>query len=113
MLQEQIASPACHERSAGQEQLRDDGGIAIGSVQPNQRHFWRKREVLQVAADSSQRRSQLSAIVAIAFARIRADPLARVDLQRRRACAHDLPTFASSVARSTDRTLVGVWQQVR
>ena len=61
-----------------------------------------KDRVFAIFPKLSQRRSQLTAIVAIALARIRADPLARVDLQCCGARAHDLPTFASSVARSTD-----------
>jgi len=40
MLQEQLSSPSCHERCAGQKQLSDDGRIAIGSVETDQCHFW-------------------------------------------------------------------------
>ncbi len=103
MLQEQISSPSRHERCAGQKQLSDDGRIAVGSVETDQRHFWWKREVLQISRDGPQGRSQFPAIVAIALARIRPDPLARVHLKRCGARAHHLPTLASSVARSTDR----------
>src|SRR5438876_9520682 len=103
MLQEQIASPSRHERCAGQKQLSDDSRIAIGSVETDERHFWWKREVLQISDDGSQRRSQFTAIVAIALARIRPDPLTRVHLKRCGARAHHLPALASSVARSTDR----------
>src|SRR5437763_14683322 len=80
MLQEQISSPSQNARCAGQKQLSDDGRIAIGSVQTDQRHFWWKREMLQISGDGSQRPSQFSAIVAIALARICPDPLARVHL---------------------------------
>jgi len=103
MLQEQISSPSRNARCAGQKQLSDDGRIAIGSVETDQRHFWWKREVLQISDDGSQRRSQFTAIVAIALARIRPDPLTRVHLKRCGARAHHLPALASSVARSTDR----------
>src|ERR1700686_2786790 len=113
MLQEQIASPARHERGVGQKQLSDDGRIAVGSVETDQRHFWWKREVLQISGDGAPRRSQFTAIVAIALARIRPDPLSSVHLKNGGARAHHLPPFASSVARSTDGTLVGVWQQAR
>ena len=80
LLQEQIASPSRHERCAGQKQLSDDSRIAIGSVETDERHFWWKREVLHISGDGSQRRSQFTAIVAIALARIRPDPLPRVHL---------------------------------
>ncbi len=112
MLQEQIGSPARYESSAGQEQLRNDGRIAIGSVQTDQRHCWWEGEVLQIGRAGSQCRSQLTAIVASALTRIRADPLARVHLQRRGACADHFPTFASSLARRTDRieSAFGHWQ---
>ncbi len=113
MLQEQISSPSRHKRRAGQKQLSDDGRIAISSVETDQRHFWWKREVLQISRDGAPRRSQFTAIVAIALARIRPDLLARVHLKRGGARAHHLPTLASSVARRTDGTLVGVWQQAR
>src|SRR6266699_4068950 len=80
MLQEQISSPSRNARCAGQKQLSDDGRIAIGSVETDQRHFWWKREVLQISDDGAPRRSQFTAIVAIPLARIRPDPLARVHL---------------------------------
>src|SRR5256714_9132014 len=101
MLQEQISSPSRNARCAGQKQLSDDGRIAIGSVETDQRHFWWKREVLQISDDGSQRRSQFTAIVALA--RIRPDPLTRVHLKRCGARAHHLPALASEVSRSTDR----------
>ena len=101
------------QKACRPEQLSDDGRIAISSVETDQRHFWWKREVLQISRDGAPRRSQFTAIVAIALARIRPDPLARVHLKRGGARAHHLPTLASSVARRTDGTLVGVWQQAR
>ncbi len=76
-LQEQIASPSRHERHTCQQKLSDDGHIAIGSVQTDQSHVFREREVLQIGGDSPERRGQFLAIVAIALARIRPHPLAR------------------------------------
>src|SRR6266702_7472006 len=102
MLQKQISSPTRHKRCAGQKQLSDDGRIAISSVETDQRHFWWKREVLQISRDGSQRRSQFTAIVAIALARIRPDPLARVHLKRCGARADHLTPLAPSVAGRTD-----------
>ena len=58
MLQEQISSPSRHERGAGQKQLSDDGRIAVGFVETDQRYFWvETRKVLQISCDGSQRRS--------------------------------------------------------
>lgn len=59
--------------------------------------------MLQIGGDGAPRSCQFPLIVAIAFARIRADPLARVDLQRCGAGADHLPSLASSVAGGTDR----------
>ena len=51
----------------------------------------RESEVLQISRDGSECRGQFTAIVAIAFARISADPLARVHLKRGGARADHLP----------------------
>jgi hypothetical protein len=59
--------------------------------------------VLQISGDGAPRRSQFPAIVAIALARIRPDPLARMHLKRRGARADHFPTLAPPVARRTDR----------
>ncbi len=55
MLQEQISSPSRYERCADQKRLSDDGPIAIGSVETDQRHVFRESKVLQIGRDSSER----------------------------------------------------------
>ena len=58
--------------------------------------------MLQIGRDGAKCRGQFTAIIAIALACIRADPLARMHLKRRGARADHLTTLASSVARRTD-----------
>ena len=112
-LQELISPPSRHKIRACQQKLSGDGRIAIGSVETDQSHLWGESEVLQIGRDRSERRGQFIAIVAIALARIRTNPLARVHLKRGGPCADHFPTLAPPVARRTDRRPVGVWLQAR
>ena len=102
MLQELIASASRNAIHACQDELRDDGRITILAVEAHQSHLWWESKVLQIGRDGSECGGQFTAIIAIALACIRADPLARVHLQRRGARADHLATLASSVARRTD-----------
>ena len=65
-------------------------------------HLGWESKVLQIGRDGSQGAGQFTLIIAIALACIRADPLARVHLQRRGACANHFPSLAPGVARCTD-----------
>ena len=102
MLQEPIASASRHEIHACQNELSDDGRIAILPVQAHQRHLWWESEVLQIGRDGLECPGEFTAIIAIALACIGADPLARVHLKRRGARADHLTTLASAVAGRTD-----------
>ncbi len=88
MLQELIASASRHEVHACQDELRDDGPIAILPVEAHQSHFWWESEVLQIGRDGLECPGEFTAIIAIALACIGADPLARVHLKRRGANAY-------------------------
>ena len=78
MLQELIASTSRHEIHTCQDELRDDGRIAILPVEAHQRHLWWESEVLQVGRDGLECPGEFTAIIPIALVCIGADPLARV-----------------------------------
>ncbi|MGZ3644601.1 MAG: hypothetical protein ACXVCM_12195, partial [Ktedonobacteraceae bacterium] len=70
-------------------------------------------EVLQISGDGAPRRSRFPATVAIALARIRPDPLARVHLCALW-CACAPPPHACVEGFQEHRPhRVGVWQQAR
>src|SRR6266849_320047 len=85
MLQELISSASRHEIYACQDELSDDRRIAILPIEAHQSHLWWESKVLQIGRDGAKCRGQFTAIIAIALACIRADPLARMHLKRRAA----------------------------
>ncbi len=54
MLQELIASASRHEIHTCQDELRDDGHIAILPVEAQQSHLWWESKVLQIGRDGSE-----------------------------------------------------------
>jgi hypothetical protein len=67
---------------------------------------WESKE-LQIGRDGTPRAGQFTLIIAIALTCIRADPLARVHLQRRGARANHFPSLTPGVARRDIRHQVG------
>ena len=98
-----ILSPASPDRRLPRISLCDHRRITILPVETNQSDLWGESEVPQVGRDGPQGRGKLTTIVTIAPACIGADPLARMHLQRRSACANHLPSLASCVATRADR----------
>ncbi len=102
MLQELIAFASRNAKHACQDELREDGRLALLPVQAKPRHLWGESEVRQLGRDGLQCRGQFPAIIPIALVSIGANPLARVELSRCRACADHLTPLAPSVAGRTD-----------
>src|SRR5258708_11740396 len=113
-IQQGIVFAAHHEADSCNDQIHDDGSIAIQPIESNEGLTWLKTQCGLIGNDHGESPYQLAPVISIAGSSRGEEPLLSMGLQKRCTSTDNLPTLASRVAGRTHRRQTPLrWRQIK